>query len=193
MRAQLGRRLLSTKAFSAPIYQFDSFARRPFAGNPAAVVPLERWPSDDETLRSIAAENNLSETAFIVPADAGADANYALRWFTPTVEVDMCGHATLASAALVLQRLQPSWAEVSFSTRSGILSVRRAADDAAQYVMDLPLWPAGDQVPPTADLVAAVGAAPTLAHTIPPLHGAPYVLFLYDDEAAIRGLSLIHI
>ena len=185
----VGRRLLSSKAFSAPIYQFDSFARRPFAGNPAAVVPLERWPSDDETLRSIAAENNLSETAFIVPAEAGADANYALRWFTPTVEVDMCGHATLASAALVLQRLQPSWAEVSFSTRSGILSVRRAADDAAQYVMDLPLWPAGDQVPPSADLVAAVGAAPTLAHTIPPLHGAPYVLFLYDDEAAIRGLA----
>ena len=95
----VGRRLLSSKAFSAPIYQFDSFARRPFAGNPAAVVPLERWPSDDETLRSIAAENNLSETAFIVPAEAGADANYALRWFTPTVEVDMCGHATLASAA----------------------------------------------------------------------------------------------
>ena len=186
----VGRRLLSTKtSWSAPIYQFDSFARRPFAGNPAAVVPLERWPSDDETLRSIAAENNLSETAFIVPAEAGADANYALRWFTPTVEVDMCGHATLASAALVLQKLQPSWAEVSFSTRSGILSVRRAADDAAQYVMDLPLWPAGDQVPPAADLVAAVGAAPTLAHTIPPLHGAPYVLFLYDDEAAIRGLA----
>ena len=185
----VGRRLLSSKTWSAPIYQFDSFARRPFAGNPAAVVPLERWPSDDETLRSIAAENNLSETAFIVPAEAGADANYALRWFTPTVEVDMCGHATLASAALVLQRLQPSWAEVSFSTRSGILSVRRAADDAAQYVMDPPLWPAGDQVPPAADLVAAVGAAPTLAHTIPPPHGAPYVLFLYDDEAAIRGLA----
>ena len=70
----VGRRLLSSKTWSAPIYQFDSFARRPFAGNPAAVVPLERWPSDDETLRSIAAENNLSETAFIVPAETGADA-----------------------------------------------------------------------------------------------------------------------
>ena len=127
----VGRRLLSSK-FSAPIYQFDSFARRPFAGNPAAVVPLGGGRPTTRDAASIAAENNLSETAFIVPAEAGADANYALRWFTPTVEVDMCGHATLASAALVLQRLQPSWAEVSFSTRSGILSVRRAADDAAR-------------------------------------------------------------
>ena len=91
----VGRRLLSSKAFSAPIYQFDSFARRPFAGNPAAVVPLERWPSDDETLRSIAAENNLSETAFVV--SYGKRSNYHIRWFTPTVEVNCCGHATLAT------------------------------------------------------------------------------------------------
>ncbi|HZD26481.1 MAG TPA: PhzF family phenazine biosynthesis isomerase, partial [Alphaproteobacteria bacterium] len=80
-----------------PLYQIDAFTDRPFAGNPAAVCPLERW-LPDATMQAIAAENNLSETAFLVPE--GED--YGLRWFTPAVEVDLCGHATLASAYLLL-------------------------------------------------------------------------------------------
>ena len=83
-----------------PLYQVDAFAGRLFAGNPAAVCPLEEWPSDD-VMQAIATENNLSETAFFVRSGAG----YDLRWFTPEVEVDLCGHATLASALVVFQHL----------------------------------------------------------------------------------------
>jgi len=85
-----------------PIYQIDAFTDRLFGGNPAAVCTLHSWPSDT-TMHAIAAENNLSETAFFVPD--GDD--YALRWFTPTVEVDLCGHATLASGFVVMRLLEP--------------------------------------------------------------------------------------
>jgi PhzF family phenazine biosynthesis protein len=85
-----------------PVFQLDAFAERRFAGNPAALVPMERF-LDDDVLQAIAAENNLAETAFLVPE--GHD--YRLRWFTPVVEVPLCGHATLASAAVVMERLEP--------------------------------------------------------------------------------------
>jgi PhzF family phenazine biosynthesis protein len=106
------------------LWQVDAFAQRRFEGNPAAVVPLADWLSD-ETLQAIAAENNLAETAFLVPAGAGA---YALRWFTPTIEVLLCGHATLASGWVVLSELAPQLSEVRFSTKSGVLTVVRSAD-----------------------------------------------------------------
>jgi PhzF family phenazine biosynthesis protein len=110
------------------LVQVDAFADRPFAGNPAAVVPLERW-LPDETMQAIAMENNLSETAFTVPASGNAD--YELRWFTPTTEVALCGHATLASGHVLLEGEQ-----VRFRTRkAGVLTVARSGD---ALTLDLP-------------------------------------------------------
>src|SRR6185436_204869 len=94
-----------------PLYQIDAFTSRLFAGNPAAVCPLERW-LEDELLQAIAAENNLSETAFFVPQGD----HYALRWFTPTTEVELCGHATLAAAFVIFDELAPALRSVAFET-----------------------------------------------------------------------------
>lgn len=116
-----------------PIYQVDAFTDTLFAGNPAAVVLLSEFP-DDALMQSIARENNLAETAFLVPQ--GPD--FRLRWFTPTVEVPLCGHATLASAAVVLQHMRPQDSQVVFHTLSGALTVCR---DEAGYVMDFPARP----------------------------------------------------
>ena len=101
-----------------PFFQVDAFAETPLTGNPAAVMPLDKWLPDD-LMQAIAAENNLSETAFAVPSD-GAQADFDLRWFTPTDEVDMCGHATLASGHILM-----TGASVRFSTRSGLMTVTR--------------------------------------------------------------------
>jgi PhzF family phenazine biosynthesis protein len=106
---------------SLPFFQVDAFAERPLTGNPAAVMPLERW-LDEPLMQAIAAENNLSETAFTVPSER-EDADFDLRWFTPTSEVDLCGHATLA-AGHVLMTGHP----VRFSTRAGILTVGKRDD-----------------------------------------------------------------
>jgi PhzF family phenazine biosynthesis protein len=116
-----------------PIYQIDAFADRVFAGNPAAVCPLREW-LDDAVLQAVAQENNLSETAFFVPEDEG----YHIRWFTPVAEVDLCGHATLGTAYLILHELEPSLNRVIFRSRSGILSVHREGDTLA---MDFPAQP----------------------------------------------------
>ncbi|HVM22152.1 MAG TPA: PhzF family phenazine biosynthesis protein [Sphingomicrobium sp.] len=113
---------------SLPFFQVDAFAERPLTGNPAAVIPLDRW-FDDELMQAIAAENNLSETAFTVPSETSA-ADYDLRWFTPAAEVELCGHATLA-AGHVLIHSDP----LRFSTQSGILTVSRCGD---QLELDLP-------------------------------------------------------
>ena len=106
---------------SLPFFQVDAFANRPLTGNPAAVMPLEYW-LDDELMQAIAAENNLAETAFLVPVDDG-EADYDLRWFTPVLEVDLCGHATLAAGHILLRG-----DKVRFATRSGILVVSRRGD-----------------------------------------------------------------
>jgi PhzF family phenazine biosynthesis protein len=131
-----------------PLYQVDAFANRPFTGNPAAICPTE-GPVPDALMQDIAAENNLSETAFF---HRQGDA-FSLRWFTPTVEVDLCGHATLASAFVLMTELEPSRTEVVFRTRSGLLTVRREADGF--FVMDFPARPA----PPAAGLVDTLAAA----------------------------------
>lgn len=115
------------------IFQVDAFADRLFSGNPAAVMLFDAFP-DDALMARIAAENNLAETAFLVPQ--GDD--FALRWFTPEVEVPLCGHATLASAAVVLDRLDPGRTTIAFHTKSGILTVARQGDT---YVMDFPSRP----------------------------------------------------
>jgi PhzF family phenazine biosynthesis protein len=117
------------------IVQVDAFADRPFTGNPAAVMPLESW-LDDARLQAIAAENNLAETAFYVPTSG--DADYELRWFTPEVEVALCGHATLASGHVLLSD-DPARESVRFRTRQrGVLEVKRSGD---AYALDLPALP----------------------------------------------------
>lgn len=157
-----------------PIYQIDAFAERAFAGNPAAVCPLDDW-LPDAVLQSIALENNLSETAFIVRQ--GAD-GYGLRWFTPAVEVPLCGHATLASAYLILTRLEPERDRVGFETLSGRLEVVR---DGALLTMDLPADP--PQPADAPDLLRqALGKAPTAV-----LKGR-YWMAVYDREADVRDL-----
>jgi PhzF family phenazine biosynthesis protein len=113
-----------------PIYQVDAFTSRVFAGNPAAVCPLSSW-LPDTTLQAVAAENNLSETAFFV----GGAGDYSIRWFTPATEVDLCGHATLASAHVILGELEPAQDEVRFSSKSGLLRVTR---DRELLCLDFP-------------------------------------------------------
>jgi len=138
-----------------PLYQVDAFTDSVFGGNPAAVCPLKSW-LPDATMQAIAAENNLAETAFFVP-DGAEGADYALRWFTPAVEVDLCGHATLASGHVVFHFLEPQRQSVSFRTlKAGTLTVARRAD---MLEMDFPARPATPVGPP-ADLIAALGGKP---------------------------------
>jgi len=156
-----------------PIYQVDAFTHGPFSGNPAAVCPLDDW-LDDATLQSIAAENNLSETAFIVPNDSG----YHLRWFTPAIEVDLCGHATLATAYVVLNHLQPGLDSIAFETMSGTLTVSRDRD---RLSMDFPAR-APTPVDLFKSLTDALGAAPSEVHL------SRDVLAVFDDETTVRRL-----
>jgi predicted PhzF superfamily epimerase YddE/YHI9 len=158
-----------------PIYQVDAFTDRLFGGNPAAVCPLKEW-LPDATLQAIAAENNLAETAFFVPA--GKD--YALRWFTPTVEVDLCGHATLASGYVVTRFVEPQRTAVGFHTvKAGTLIVTRHGET---LVMDFPARPAVPTDPPPG-LLAALGGAPREV-----LRARDY-LVVYDTAAEIAALK----
>ena len=116
-----------------PIYQIDAFASKAFEGNPAAICPLQKWLAD-EVMQSIAEENNLSETAFIVPTKNG----FHIRWFTPTTEVDLCGHATLAAAFVIFNELNYKHESISFESKSGILTVIKKE---ALLVMDFPAQP----------------------------------------------------
>jgi PhzF family phenazine biosynthesis protein len=164
-----------------PMYQVDAFTDELFAGNPAAVCPLSAW-LPDETLHNIAQENNLSETAFTVPA--GAPGTYALRWFTPTVEVDLCGHATLAAAWVHFFALGAG-PLLRFQTRSGELIVQRHGD---MLELDFPSVPPHPTVPPPA-LAGLLGRPPQSVHRMRPVHGAPYYLAVYEQASAVAGLS----
>lgn len=161
-----------------PFYQIDAFANRPFAGNPAAVMPLEDWlPAG--TMQAIATENNLSETAFFVRTPGGA-ADYHLRWFTPAMEVELCGHATLAAAFVILTTLEPGRDRVRFSTeRAGPLTVTRTGD---RLSLDFPAR-APAPMPPDATLAAAMGAAPDAWLTFGNMH-----LLVYPNAAAVAAL-----
>jgi PhzF family phenazine biosynthesis protein len=156
-----------------PIYQVDAFTSHLFGGNPAAVCILDSWLSA-EAMQNIAAENNLSETAFIVCRDSG----YDLRWFTPTVEVDLCGHATLAAGHVILDYLEPGLDSVSFETLSGLLTVSRDGDLLS---MDFPSR-APKPIPISDTLSDALGMAPAEVHL------SRDILALYEDEASIRAL-----
>ena len=157
-----------------PIYQVDAFASHIFEGNPAAVCPLESWVSD-EILQKIAEENNLSETAFFVAKDQG----YSLRWFTPTDEVDLCGHATLAAAHVLFKHLGYSKESISFYTKSGLLEVGRSNFG---YSMSFPasqLEPI--ELPP--ELLEGLGIIPTEI-----LVAFDYIVVL-DNESQVKSLN----
>ncbi|MEO8677882.1 MAG: PhzF family phenazine biosynthesis protein [Vicinamibacterales bacterium] len=158
-----------------PIFQLDAFTTRRFAGNPAAVMLMESFP-ESALLQALAAENNLAETACLV-----RDGNdYRLRWFTPTVEVPLCGHATLASAAVVMERLEPGRRRVVFHTLSGPLTVTRTE---AGYHMDFPARPSRP-VPTPEGMVDALGATP-----IEVVVDAFNYLAVLESETMVRELA----
>jgi PhzF family phenazine biosynthesis protein len=134
-----------------PLYFIDAFSAKPFGGNPAAVCPLPSW-IDDRLMQSIAAENNLAETAFFAPSSAG----YDIRWFTPTDEVDLCGHATLASAHVIFEHLAKGLQSVTFGSKSGPLRVDR---QAGLLVLDFPALVPAPRAP-MPELAEALGATP---------------------------------
>lgn len=158
-----------------PIFQLDAFTTRRFAGNPAAVMPMNSF-LEDPILQAIAAENNLAETAFLVPEDG----DYRLRWFTPTTEVPLCGHATLASAAVVMERLEPERSTVVFHTASGPLTVNRADTG---YLMDFPVR-LSEPVSPPSELAEALGIVP-----IEVLANAFNYMAVLESPQALRDLG----
>lgn len=158
-----------------PIYQLDAFTTRRFAGNPAAVVVMDAFPAD-ALMQAIAAENNLAETAFLVRE--GDD--YRLRWFTPTVEVPLCGHATLASGAVVMEHLEAGRTRVVFHTRSGPLTVTR---HGARYTMDFPARASSACEPPDG-FAAALGAQPREVFA-----NEFNFMAVLNTAAAVRGLQ----
>ena len=160
------------------IYQVDAFADNVFAGNPAAVMPLQAW-LDDALLQAIALENNLSETAYIVPVEGG----YDLRWFTPQVEVDLCGHATLAAAHALFEHMGFDGDEVLFHTRSGELRVRRAG---ARMTMDFPVT---DLVSVDVDLDVCNALGGIASEALAPSSGSGAHLYVYEFEEDIATLE----
>ncbi len=172
-----------------PFAQIDAFADRPFTGNQAAVMPLEAWLADD-VLQAIAEENNLAETAFYV-ADESGEADYELRWFTPAVEVALCGHATLASGHYVLSA-DPSRDLVRFRTRkAGVLEVAR---HGGAYLMALPAYaPEPRPLPFYLEALGVACAADTLWHPggygLVVLESAEAVLALQPDFRALAALG----
>ena len=163
---------------SLHLYQVDAFANRLFGGNPAAVVPLSEW-LPDHVMCAISAENNLSETAFFVPAiDDGAD--FHLRWFTPTVEVDLCGHATLASAFVLFSELAWQSDLLRFTTASGLLSVRRRDD--GMITLDLPAL-SGHEMDVPEGLESAIGQ-----HVVD-FRRAVMDMAVLQDESAVCGVK----
>ena len=155
-------------------YIVDAFTSEPFSGNPAAVCVMERWPSD-ESMMKLAMENNLSETAFIVKETAG----YHLRWFTPGTEVELCGHATLASAFVILNYYEPDSQIVQFNTLSGVLTVERTED---LYEMDFPTYEL-KEIPVTDAMERAYGVRPVKA-----ILGLDLIC-VFDSEDQVRNMN----
>jgi PhzF family phenazine biosynthesis protein len=157
------------------LYQVDAFTDKVFGGNPAAVCPLDSWP-DDRMMQQIALENNLSETAFFVPEGTG----YRIRWFTPTVEVDLCGHATLATAHVLWNHLDHPADEIKFQSRSGLLTVRREED---LITLDFPADRI-EKVEAPAALLQAFSHRPAECY-----RGKSDYLAVFDREEVVRLLA----
>ncbi len=156
-----------------PLYQVDAFTSRIFSGNPAAVCPLDDWLPDD-SLQKIAAENNLSETAFFVRTGD----SFQLRWFTPTVEVDLCGHATLASAHVLFTELAYQEKVIRFETASGILKVSRSGE---LITMDFPSTPP-EKIATPDRLVHALGAEPEAVYK------SRDIMAVFDSQADVKAI-----
>lgn len=153
------------------IYQVDAFAEEIFSGNPAAVVPLEDW-IDDSLMQKIAMENNLAETVFFVKTDAG----YHIRWFTPEFEIDLCGHATLASAYIIKNFLEPHIDEISFSTqKAGLL---KAAAKEGIYTLDFP-----SRMPQACGVPHRLLASLSVSNAVEVLRSRDYFVVLPNEEA----------
>lgn len=165
---------VSRRTRTAPLYQVDAFTSNRFQGNPAAVVILRSFLPDRD-LQAIAAENNLSETAFLVRT--GRD--YDIRWFTPTCEVPLCGHATLASSAVVMERLEKRRTSVVFHSQTGPLTVVRRG---SRFVMDFPAL-ASSRIPPVSELSTALGSAPAELFCTPSEYMA-----VFTTERIVRDL-----
>jgi PhzF family phenazine biosynthesis protein len=159
------------------IWVVDAFTDRVFSGNPAAVVPLERW-LPDETLQAIAAENRVSETAYIVPT--GLKGNYQLRWFTPAMEVPICGHATLAAGAVLLTEIEPDLGVAVFDTQAGALIVRATPEG---YTLDLPRRTRAPWTMP-AELIAALGRVRVVDAFV-----GEYANVVLENEKQVRRLK----
>ncbi len=157
------------------LYQVDAFADQVFKGNPAAICPLDQW-LDDDLMQAIAVENNLSETAYFVPKGDG----FELRWFTPAAEVDLCGHATLASAYVVFSHISPEAEEVAFDTRSGRLTVTRGKDGS--LAMDFPSQP-GREIAVSEEVIRALGAEPSA------LFLSEDLMAVFERESQIRAIE----
>lgn len=166
----------SNNTTTVPFYQVDAFTSQPFGGNPAGVCVLDEWLSD-ETLQAIAAENNLSETAFFVPLEDG----YHLRWCTPAVEVDLCGHATLAASWVLFNKLGYSGESIRFHTRSGLLVVSRNGDE---YGMNFPAKIA-EPIETPAGLLEALG----IQRGVTGVWKSEDLIVLVDDKTIIDELS----
>jgi PhzF family phenazine biosynthesis protein len=170
------------QAVKLRIWQVDAFAERPFAGNPAAIVPLESW-LPDATMQAIANENNLSETAFFVPREAG---HFDLRWFTPAAEVPLCGHATLASGWVVLNVLATTLDTVRFETKSGELTVERGAGGLLRMAL-----PADKNAPYAAPPGYAEQMGRALGVSAPDeIHMGRYLFAVWNDASVIRAVEL---
>lgn len=156
-----------------PFFQVDAFADRPFAGNQAGIMPLDRW-LDDATMQAIAAENNIAETAFLVPSES-EEADYDLRWFTPTVEVNLCGHATIAAAHVIM-----TGPIIRFATRSGILTVSKNGDLLELEMRGAP--------PEEADLPEILQALSVQGPAFLSRAGNGNAIVLLDDESAVRAV-----
>ena len=155
-------------------YIADAFSNKPFSGNPAAVCVMKKWPQD-EFMMNLAMENNLSETAFIVKEETG----YRLRWFTPGTEVELCGHATLASAFVILNYYEPEEDSVQFNTLSGVLTVKRKGN---LYEMNFPTFKL-KEIPVTDDMEKAFGVRPVKA-----VLGLDLIC-VFDSEEQVRNLT----
>ena len=163
------------------MFQIDAFTTDVFAGNPAAVCPLEDW-LDSGRLQSIAAENNLSETAFFVATRDG----YDLRWFTPTMEVELCGHATLASAYVIFNYLEGDDSTIRFNTRSGLLTVEQKND---LLTMNFPIRrPETCNEPPTA-LIRGLGRAPAEILAYGEAEQSGYYVAVFETTDEVRKLD----